>query len=185
MRGYWPSLADEVYGADYKLRSLEERHHRYVLAVASNQYVWVGFYRQGGRADTGAIRGRVGQACGEGCQGCTTGRGRSTARWRVGEMGARDRRPRGSGVPPGVYPDRYIARGDGAGGTQVDYRGGDRAAKGGRSWRGWYRHITLSMLAHPRGYQGSCQRRGGKKGASHRQGASSLAEFKRRRGLLG
>jgi SRSO17 transposase len=36
-------VADAVYGADSKLRFfLEERHQPYVLAVASNQCVWVG-----------------------------------------------------------------------------------------------------------------------------------------------
>ena len=54
-----------------------------------------------------------------------------------------------------------------------------------RSWRGWYRHITLSMLAHA--YLAVTKvvanAEAVKRGASHRQGASSLAEFKRRRGL--
>ena len=36
-------VADAVYGADSKLRFfLEERHQPYVVAVASNQCVWVG-----------------------------------------------------------------------------------------------------------------------------------------------
>jgi SRSO17 transposase len=36
-------VADSVYGADSKLRFfLDERHQPYVVAVASNQCVWVG-----------------------------------------------------------------------------------------------------------------------------------------------
>ncbi len=66
------TLADEVYGGDYKLRSaLEERCQRYVLGVASNQYAWVGLYQL--RVDE-LIRGLgedcwVRLSCGEGSKG--------------------------------------------------------------------------------------------------------------------
>jgi SRSO17 transposase len=54
-----------------------------------------------------------------------------------------------------------------------------------RSWRGWYRHITLALLAHAylvvtRAHTWPEMTRGGAL-RSHR--ARSLAEFKRRRGL--
>ncbi len=52
--------ADEVYGGNFGLRSaLEHRHHRYVLRVASNQYVWSGFHQL--RVDE-LIRGLAGDA---------------------------------------------------------------------------------------------------------------------------
>ncbi len=56
-----------------------------------------------------------------------------------------------------------------------------------RSWRGWYRHITLSMLAHA--YlavtRAQAEPKVAKGGALGSQGTGSLAEFKRRRGLAG
>lgn len=43
LRPTWVT-GDKVYGRDGELRRfLEQRHQRYVLAVASNTYVWRGF----------------------------------------------------------------------------------------------------------------------------------------------
>ena len=65
-------LADEIYGGDYRLRScVEDRHCRYVLGVAANQYVWVGWEQR--RVDA-VIRNLEASAwirlsCGDGTKG--------------------------------------------------------------------------------------------------------------------
>lgn len=59
-----------------------------------------------------------------------------------------------------------------------------------RSWRGWYRHITLSMFAHAflavlraSGQEIDSPNEAPQKGASENQRTSSLTQFKRERGL--
>ena len=199
-------LADEVYGADFKLRSLlEERGQRYVLAVASNQYVWAGFYQL--RVDE-LIRGLSEDtwqrlSCGEGSKGpryydwastrlnCPVG---GWERWALARRSLVDPDELAyylAFVPAGTSLDEMVR----AAGRRWTIEEAIEQAKGEvgldqyevRSWRGWYRHITLSMLAHA--YLAvtrvAANAEAAKKGASHRQGASSLAEFKRRRGLSG
>ena len=197
-------LADEVYGGDYKLRStLEERCQRYVLGVASNQYVWVGLYQL--RVDE-LIR-RLGEdswqrlSCGEGSKGpryydwvktklnCPV---QEWERWALARRSLAD--PQDLAyylvfVPAGTSLDEVVR----AAGRRWTIEEAIEQAKGEvgldqyevRSWRGWYRHVTLSMLAHA--YlavtRGAANAEATKRGASYRQGASSLAEFKRRRGL--
>lgn len=199
-------LADEVYGADYKLRSLlEERHHRYVPAAASNQYVWVGYYQL--RVDE-LIRELSEDAwsrlsCGEGSKGprvydwaraklnCPV---EGWERWALARRSIAD--PDDLAyylvfVPAGTSLEELVR----AAGRRWTIEEAIKQAKGEvgldqyevRSWRGWYRHITLSMLAHA--YLAvtriAANAEAAKRGASHRPGASSLAEFKRRRGLSG
>ncbi len=56
-----------------------------------------------------------------------------------------------------------------------------------RVWRGWYRHITLCLLAHAylAVIRAEASPGTAKGGVLRPAGASSLAEFKRRRGLVG
>ena len=199
-------LADEVYGADYKLRSLlEERHHRYVLAVASNQYVWVGFYQL--RVDelirelSEAAWSRL--SCGAGSKGSRVydwARAKLNCpvegweRWALARRSIAD--PDDLAyylvfVPAGTSLEELVR----AAGRRWSIEQAIEQAKGEvgldqyevRSWRGWYRHITLSMLAHA--YLAvtrvAANAEAAKGGAPRPAGASSLAEFRRKRGLAG
>ncbi len=199
-------LADEGYGGDYKLRLLlEERWHRYVLAVASNQYVWAGFYQL--RVDE-LIRGlgedtwqRLG--CGEGSKGPRVYDWASTRlncpvqeweRWALCRRSLADPDELAYYlvfVPAGTPLDEVVR----AAGRRWTIEEAIEQAKGEvgldqyevRSWRGWYRHITLSMLAHA--YlavtKTAANSKAAKGGAFCPSATSSLAKFKRRRGLAG
>ncbi len=199
-------LADEVYGGDFKLRSaLEGRHQRYVLGVASNRYVWVGFHQL--RVDE-LIR-ELGEdawerlSCGEGSKGprlydwaqaklnCPV---EGWERWALCRRSIADPDELAYYlvfVPAGTSLDE-VARTAGRRWTVEEAIEEAKSDVGldqyeVRSWRGWYRHITLSMLAHA--YL-AVARTGANyeeaKGGALRPGeASSLAEFKRKRGLAG
>ena len=161
-------VADAVYGADSKLRFfLEERHQPYVVAVASNQCVWVGLtqYR---------VKALVAQV--------------SAAAWRRLTVGAGAKGPRRfewAAVPINhpYDPQRwqrwvlfrrscddpedvafYLAFGPVGTGLEVLARVAGRRwaieeafaqGKGEvgldqyevRSWVGWHRHMTLAMVA--------------------------------------
>ena len=199
-------LGDEIYGRDYKLRSaLEERCQRYVLGVASNQYAWAGFYQL--RVDE-LIRGLGEDAwsrlsCGEGSKGPRMYDWASTRlncpvegweRWALARRSPADPDELTYYlvfVPAGTPLDGVVR----AAGRRWTIEEAIEQAKGEvgldqyevRSWRGWYRHSTLSMLAHA--YLATTRAEAtpavAKRGAPYRQGASGLAEFKRRRGLSG
>ncbi len=199
-------LADEVYGADYKLRSLlEERCQRYVLGVASNQYVWVGLYQI--RVDE-LIRGLPEEAwsrlsCGEGSKGpryydwvktklnCPV---QEWERWALCRRSIADSDELAYYlvfVPAGTSLDEVVR----AAGRRWTIEEAIEQAKGEvgldqyevRSWRGWYRHVTLCLLAHA--YLSVTRAKASpemaKGGVLRSQGASSLTEFKRKRGLAG
>jgi SRSO17 transposase len=199
-------LADEVYGGDYKLRSaLEERCQRYVLGVASNQYAWAGFYQL--RVDE-LVRG-LGEdswrrlSCGEGSKGPRVYDWASTRlncpvegweRWALARRSLADPDELAyylAFVPAGTSLDEVVR----AAGRRWTIEEAIEQAKGEvgldqyevRSWRGWYRHVTLSMLAHA--YLAATRAEAtpevAKGGALRAQRASSLTEFKRRRGLAG
>ncbi len=199
-------LGDEIYGGDYKLRSsLEERCQRYVLGVASNQYVWAGFYQL--RVD-GLIRG-LGEdtwqrlSCGEGSKGpryydwakrelnCPV---EGWERWALCRRSISDPKDLAyylAFVPAGTSLEEVVR----AAGRRWTIEEAIEQAKGEvgldqyevRNWRGWYRHITLAMLAHAylvvtRAHAWPEVTKGG---ALRSQRTGRLAEFKRRRGLAG
>ncbi len=198
--------ADEMYGGDFGLRSLlEERQQRYVLGVASNQYVWVGLYQL--RMDE-LIRGLsedcwVRLSCGEGSKGpryydwvktklnCPI---EGWERWALCRRSIADPEELAYYlvfVPAGTSLEEVVR----AAGRRWTIEEAIEQAKGEvgldqyevRSWRGWYRHVTLSMLAHA--YLAvtrvAANSEVAKGGALHLGGGSSLAEFKRKRGLAG
>ncbi len=199
-------LGDEVYGRDYKLRlALEERCQRYVLGVASNQYVWAGFYQL--RVDE-LIRG-LGEdtwqrfSCGEGSKGpryydwakrelnCSVEGWERWALCRRSISDAGDLAYYLVFVPAGTSLKEVVR----AAGRRWTIEETIEQAKGEvgldqyevRSWRGWYRHVTLSMLAHA--YlavtKTAANSKAAKGGAFCPSATSSLAKFKRRRGLAG
>ena len=197
-------LGYEIYGGDYRLRSaIEERCRRYVLGVASNQYVWVGFHQL--RVDE-LMRGLPEDSwerlsCGEGSKGP---RVYDWTRMRINcpvegwERWALTRRSLSDPtdlayylvfIPAGTSLDEVVR----AAGRRWTIEEVIEEAKGEvgldqyevRSWRGWYRHITLSMLAHA--YlavtRAGASSEVAKGGVVRPRGASSLMEFKRKRGL--
>lgn len=204
-------LADEVYGGDFKLRLLlEERCQRYVLGVVSNQpgtraSGWgVGFYQL--RVDE-LIRGlpkgawsRLG--CGEGSKGPRVynwARARLNCpvegweRWALCRRSISDPEELAYYlvfVPAGTSLKEMVR----AAGSRWTIEEAIEEAKGEvgldqyevRSWRGCYRHITLSMLAHA--YLSVTRAKASpetaKGGALRPQGASSLTGFKRKQGLV-
>lgn len=160
-------LADEVYGGDFKLRScLEERRQRYVLGVASNRYVWVGFHQL---RVSELIRGLPQDAwqrlsCGEGSKGPRYYDWAATTincpvegwqRWALCRRSIADPEELAYYlvfVPQGTSR-RPVVRAAGRRWTIEEAIGQAKGEVGldqyeVRSWKGWYRHITLSMLAH-------------------------------------
>ena len=197
-------LADKVYGGDYRLRAcLEDRHCRYVLGVAANQYVWVGWEQQ--RVDA-LIRGLAASewsrlSCGDGAKGpriydwTRVALNNPVAGW---ERWALCRRSIAEPEDLAYYLV-FVPRGTPltatvrAGGSRWHIEEAIAEAKGEvgldqyqvRSWRGWYRHLTLALLAHA--YlvvtRTIAAPEAAKGGVSYPGGASNLAAFRQRRGL--
>lgn len=158
---------DEVYGDNRSLRVwLEQNDLHFVLAVRSNQYVWAEHMRQ-------ETVEQLGHAVTEGdWQTLSAGDGTKGPRWydwvRVpllswqmpGERWLLLRRSRSDGklayyvcyVPPGTDLQAMVQ----VAGMRWMVEECFEAAKGEvgldqyevRSWHGWYRHITLAMIAH-------------------------------------
>jgi SRSO17 transposase len=159
---------DEVYGGDGGLRRwLESERRPYVLAVRANQYVWVGFRQATVAALAKALPKRAWHtitiAAG------SKGPRRYAWAWVVinSDLGPGWRRwllVRRSPDDPGDLA-YYIAAGPRrttltrlarTAGSRWSIEGAFEAAKQEvglgdyevRSWTGWYRHVTLSLLAH-------------------------------------
>jgi SRSO17 transposase len=159
---------DEVYGGDGKLRRrLEQERRPYVLAVRANQYVWAGLRRSTVAALARALPKRAWHkitiAAG------TKGPRRYAWAW------VRINHDLGPGwrrwvlVRKGLDGDGelafYLAAGPArttltrlakTAGSRWSIEGGFESAKQEvgladyevRSWTGWHRHVTLSLLAH-------------------------------------
>ncbi len=195
--------ADEVYGGDYRLRAgLEERRQRYVLGVAANQYVSVGFEQL--RVDE-LVRGLpedawVRLSCGEGAKGprvydwaarrinCPVA---GWERWTLARRSIADPQELAYYlvfVPAGAALAEVVQ----VAGRRWTIEEAIEEAKGEvgldhyevRSWQGWYRHLTLALLAHA--FLAATRAAAGRmaKGGILKP-RGSLAEFKRRRGLAG
>ncbi len=159
---------DEVYGGDGGLRRwLESERRPYVLAVRANQYVWSGF-RQ---ATVAALAKGLAERAWHKITIAAGSKGprRYAWAWVVinSDLGPRWRRwllvRKSLDDPEG--PAYYIAAGPSrttltrlarAAGARWAVEGGFEAAKQEvgladyevRSWTGWHRHVTLSLLAH-------------------------------------
>jgi len=160
-------LADEVYGSDSKFRRrLEERGQAYVLAVSSQQRLWVDFVQR--RVDR--LADELPQ---DAWRRLSVGEGAKGPRvydWAAGRLGGE----RPEGLVKWVLARRSLADPQerayylclappGATGEDLALAAGKRwsiescfeAAKQEtgldqyevRSWAGWRRHVTLSMLA--------------------------------------
>jgi SRSO17 transposase len=158
---------DEVYGDDRRLRIwLEEQDLHFVLAVARNQYVW-----SSARGES-TVAALVEASEALQWQALSAGDGAKGRRWYEwasipllswqipGERSLLLRRNLSDGKL--AYYVCYAPRGTPietlvhVAGTRWTMEECFEAAKGEvgldqyevRSWHGWYRHITLSMLAH-------------------------------------
>jgi SRSO17 transposase len=196
---------DSVYGDDRSLRIwLEEREQAYVLAVSGKDYVWIDWRQY-------QIKTLLAKLPTEGWQRLSAGAGAKGPRlydWLLQPIGSALQEPgrrwllvRRSMADPTELTAYVVFAPIGTtlqtlvtvAGTRWTVESDFEATKGEvgldhyevRSWTGWYRHITLAMWAHAvlamiRAATGEAELP--KKGRHERQ-ASSLAQFKARRGL--
>ena len=197
--------ADEAYGKDSKLRLfLEERQQPYVLAVACNQHVFVDFSQVRVDALVKALPPTVWQrlSCGAGSKGerlydwaVQTIHGPQEAPWQRWMLVRRSLSDPSELAyylcfAPAHTPLSTLVQ---VAGSRWSIEVGFECAKGEvgldeyevRSWHGWYRHVTLSLLAHA---FLSVVRSAGltppdQKGALERPDRPSLTHFKQKRGL--
>jgi SRSO17 transposase len=158
---------DSVYGSDWRMRSwLEERRLSYVLGVTAQYRIFTGHVREGAAAVVGRLPARAWSrgSCGAGSKG---ERIADWARLPLGALpGERQRwllARRNIRVPTEMA--YYVVSGPRAtslaqmvrvAGTRWAIEESFETAKGEvgldqyevRSWHGWYRHITLALLAH-------------------------------------
>jgi SRSO17 transposase len=160
--------ADEVYGHDSKMRRfLESRQMAYVLAVASDQRLWQADFMQH-RVD--AIAQNLPPSQWKRLSAGLGSKGERLYDWALMELSKQDGWTRALLVrrsieekPECAYYLSYAPSGKGTIETLVRVAGERwqigqcfETAKGEcgldhyevRHWQGWYRHITLSMLAH-------------------------------------
>jgi SRSO17 transposase len=194
--------ADEVYGKNLKLRNfLQERKQSYVLATACNQYVGVGASQTTVEALASAFSATDWQrlCCGAGSKGerlydwaqhpINGPQGQCALLVRRSLHDVSDLAYYLCFAPVGTPLQTLVN----VAGARWSIEAGFEAAKSEvgldeyevRSWQGWYRHITLSLLAYAflsvvRAAQGESAP---KKGAMERAGTSSLGAFKQQRGL--
>jgi SRSO17 transposase len=159
---------DEVYGSDGRLRqALEQRRQGYALAVRSDQAVWVGLRQHRVKALAASVPAdawhRV--SAGDGTKGPRW------YDWAVTRVNCPDpgefrrwllvRRSVSDPTDLAYYlcggpPDTPLAELVRAAGSRWAIEECIEAAKGEagldeyevRSWAGWYRHVTLTLLAH-------------------------------------
>jgi SRSO17 transposase len=197
--------ADEVYGKSGKLRLfLEERKQPYVLAVPCNQYVWVGTCQMRVDALSQTLPQNTWQrlSCGAGSKG------ERFYDWALQPTNSLHapawqrfvlvRRSISDPSELAYYlcfapADTPLAKLVSVAGCRWSIEVGFETAKGEvglddyevRSWHGWYRHITLSLLAHAylSVLRSSGLRPMVEKGGMQRSDSTSLREFKQKRGL--
>lgn len=201
----WFVTADEAYGKDSKLRLfLEERQQSYVLAVACNQHVFVDFSQLRVDALVKALPPTAWQrlSCGAGSKGerlydwavqiINSPYGSAWQRWMLVRRSISD--PSDLAYYLCFAPtDTPLTTLVSVAGSRWSIEVGFESAKGEvgldeyevRSWHGWYRHITLSLLAHAF----LCVVRSAglslpdQKGALKQPDRPSLRDFKQKRGL--
>lgn len=199
-------LGDEVYGNDRSLRMwLESRLQPYVIALASNQYVWQGIRQSkvGELAKAVTDADWVRLSAGDGAKGPRL------YDWAVVELNA----PPKHGWERWLLLRRSIAKPNElayyavfapevttlaamvrAAGSRWAIEECFETAKGEvgldhyevRSWTGWYRHMTLAMLAHAYLTVVKAHASGQealKKGKQSRRPLTTMTAFKQTRGL--
>jgi SRSO17 transposase len=158
---------DEIYGDDRRLRVwLEQSDLHFVLAVASNQHVWKTDFRQATVSQlveaTPALAWQT-LSAGDGAKGPRLYEWANIAllSWQMpGQRSLLLRRSLADGklayyvcyAPIGTTLEQLVR----VAGTRWTIEECFEAAKGEvgldqyevRSWHGWYRHVTLAMLAH-------------------------------------
>jgi SRSO17 transposase len=159
---------DEVYGGDGGLRRwLESERRAYVLAVRANQYAWAGFRQSTVAALAKALPKRAWHkiTIAAGSKGprryawawmvINSDLGPAWRRWLLVRRSLDDPEELAYYIAAG--PRRTtLTRLAKAAGARWSIEGGFESAKQEtgladyevRSWTGWYRHITLSLLAH-------------------------------------
>ena len=159
---------DEVYGGDGGLRRwLESERRAYVLAVRANQYVWAGFRQSTVAALAKALPKRAWHkiTIAAGSKGprryawawavINSDLGPAWRRWLLVRKSLDD--PEDLAYYIAAGPERTtLTRLARTAGARWSIEGGFESAKQEaglgdyevRSWTGWYRHITLSLLAH-------------------------------------
>jgi SRSO17 transposase len=159
---------DEVYGGDGKLRRwLESERRPYVLAVRANQYVWAGFRQATVAALTKVLPKRAWHTItiAAGSKGprryvwawvpINHDLGPRWQRWLLVRRSLDD--PQDLAYYIAAGPRRTtLTRLAKTAGARWSIEGAYESAKQEvgladyevRSWTGWYRHITLSLLAH-------------------------------------
>jgi SRSO17 transposase len=194
--------ADSIYGGAYQLRALlEERELRYVVGVASNQAVWAGWEQVRIDALLGDLDAGdwIRLSCGDGAKGprfydwtavrlnCPR---EGWERWALGRRSLSDPVEYAYYlvfVPVGTELQEVVR----VAGRRWTIEIAFEEAKGEvgldeyevRSWTGWYRHITLALLAHA--FLAALRARTGQELKRGRVAVptGSLQEFKRGRGL--
>jgi SRSO17 transposase len=160
-------VGDEVYGAWELRRWLEEQRRPYVLAVRANQYASAGFRQSTVAALAGALPKRAWHTItiAQGSKGprryawawvpINHDLGPAWRRWLLVRRGLDDRRELAYYIAAG--PSRTtLTRLAEVAGARWAVEGAFESAKQEagladyevRSWTGWYRHVTLSLLAH-------------------------------------
>lgn len=159
---------DEVYGSDGRLRRwLEGERRPYVLAVRANQYVWAGFRQATVAALAKALPKRAWYkvTIAAGCKGprryawawlpINNDLGPKWQRWLLVRRGLDD--PEDLAYYIAAGPRRTtLTRLAKTAGARWSIEGAFESGKQEvgladyevRSWTGWYRHVTLSLLAH-------------------------------------
>ena len=195
-------LGDEVYGDNRDLRIwLQQRSQPYVLAVSGKEYVWQGVHQH----RVSKVLAGLGQTGWERLSAGEGAKGERLYDWTLLELN----HPLSEGFGCWLLVRRSIEDGKlqayvvyalrqtplrqmvTAAGSRWSIEECFQSAKGEvgldqyevRSWHGWYRHITLAMLAHA--YltvtRASAQAAEVKKGGLKIPKKGSLEEFKRRR----
>lgn len=163
----WVS-GDEVYGSDRRLRLwLEEQGEAYVLAVSVKEPLWIGYeqYRADAVAANLSASDWVRLSCGDGTKGpriydwakirfnCPTAP--EWQRWLLVRRSLSEPMDCAYYVvfaPASTTLEEMVS----VAGTRWTIETGFETAKGEvgldhyevRSWQGWYRHITLALVAH-------------------------------------
>lgn len=200
----WVS-GDEVYGSDRRLRMwLEEQGRAYVLAVSVKEPLWIDFdcYRADEVASNLSQSNWHRLSCGDGSKGpreydwaivpfnCPAAP--DWQRWLLVRRNRTDPQELAYYVvfaPQSTDLEEMVS----VAGTRWTIETSFETAKGEvgldhyevRSWQGWYRHMTLALLAHA--FLAVIRAQGveqvSKRGDLQVSSSPSLTEFKRKRGL--